>query len=232
MRDGDCIIDVGANIGLFTLLANDWGVRRLSGLALEPVPAVQRALAANLARYAPGVQVLACAAGAVEGSATLMHLSRATVLSTLYAGELGSEATRDAVAEQLHRVPWRGPGLAHLPLRVRRRLAQAGLALWLRPQPIQVPVRRLSSVIDEAALPRVDLLKIDAERAEWDVLAGLDAAHWPLVRQIVMEVHDADDRLARVVSLLRAQGFSEPVLEQSEALRPFGVWQLWARRPG
>lgn len=31
---------------------------------------------------------------------------------------------------------------------------------------------------------QVDLLKIDVERAELEVLAGVEAAHWPLIRQV------------------------------------------------
>lgn len=30
----------------------------------------------------------------------------------------------------------------------------------------------------------MDLLKIDVERAELEVLAGVEAAHWPLIRQV------------------------------------------------
>lgn len=32
----------------------------------------------------------------------------------------------------------------------------------------------------------VDLLKIDVERTELQVLAGVDAVHWPLVRQVYL----------------------------------------------
>jgi hypothetical protein len=34
------------------------------------------------------------------------------------------------------------------------------------------------------------LLKVDVERAELDVLRGVREEHWPLVRQVAMEVHD------------------------------------------
>jgi acyl carrier protein len=41
-----------------------------------------------------------------------------------------------------------------------------------------------------------------------EVLEGIDAALWPRIDRIVMEVHDIDDRLAAVLGTLRAQGFS------------------------
>ncbi|GAC1439373.1 MAG: hypothetical protein NVSMB51_17210 [Solirubrobacteraceae bacterium] len=49
----------------------------------------------------------------------------------------------------------------------------------------------------ETALDRVDLLTIDVERAELDVLAGVGAADWPKLRQIVIDVHGEQDVLMR-----------------------------------
>lgn len=41
---------------------------------------------------------------------------------------------------------------------------------------------------------RIDLLKIDVERAELQVLQGVAAHHWPAIRQVAMEVRaDARD---------------------------------------
>ena len=43
-------------------------------------------------------------------------------------------------------------------------------------------------MIGELGLERIDLLKIDVQRAEMDVLLGLDDAALAKVRQIVLEV--------------------------------------------
>ncbi|KAG2502137.1 hypothetical protein HYH03_000625 [Edaphochlamys debaryana] len=51
----------------------------------------------------------------------------------------------------------------------------------------------LGPLAAELGLQRIDLLKVDAERAEMEVLSGLSAADWALVRQVVLEVHDLDD---------------------------------------
>ena len=48
-------------------------------------------------------------------------------------------------------------------------------------------------MIGELGLERIDLLKIDVQRAEMDVLLGLDDAALAKVRQIVLEVHDKRD---------------------------------------
>lgn len=47
IRDGDCILDVGANTGLFVLFLNTLGVKTRI-YALEPVPAIFHALQKNV----------------------------------------------------------------------------------------------------------------------------------------------------------------------------------------
>lgn len=226
----DVVFDVGANIGLFCAMAAAWGERPLRGFAFEPMPTVFEALQRNLARYAPGVQALRCAVSDQPGTLDMQFFPRATVLSTAYGGELQSAATRHAIADQLHRLPRRWRWLARWPQGLRRALVRVGMGLFLRPRQLRCAMRTVSSVIDEFQVPRIDLLKIDAERAELDVLNGITEAHWPLIRQVVMEVHDLDGRLARIDSLLRQHGFAPPVVAQSAELKDFGIYQLWARR--
>jgi FkbM family methyltransferase len=38
---------------------------------------------------------------------------------------------------------------------------------------------------------RVDLLKVDVERAELQVLQGVQQQHWPLIQQLALEVRAA-----------------------------------------
>ncbi len=51
---------------------------------------------------------------------------------------------------------------------------------------IEVPIRRLSSILDEAGIYRIDILSIDTEGTELDVWAGLDLSrHRPQI--VIME---------------------------------------------
>ncbi len=67
VRSGDLFVDVGANIGVYTLVAAERGVRVL---ALEPQPAVADLLERNVAGNGAGdlVEVRRAAAGATSGS--------------------------------------------------------------------------------------------------------------------------------------------------------------------
>ena len=53
-------------------------------------------------------------------------------------------------------------------------------------------LRRLSDVMKEQGVERIDLLKIDVERAEEEVLGGIEDEDWEKIDQIVMEAHDED----------------------------------------
>lgn len=96
-------------------------------------------------------------------------------------------------------------------------------------------LRSLSEVIEETAVARIDLLKIDVQRAELDVLRGVEERHWSLIQQISMEVHDekgtpTEGRVQLVKDLLTANGFRATVAEE-DLLRGTGRYAVQAVRP-
>jgi hypothetical protein len=80
------------------------------------------------------------------------------------------------------------------------------------------------------AIQRIDLLKIDAEYAEWDILQGIEDRHWSSIRQVVMELHDIDDRLKKTKNLLQQQGFSNITAMQQDIFAKTNIYQLYAIR--
>jgi hypothetical protein len=91
-------------------------------------------------------------------------------------------------------------------------------------------LRTLSSVLAEHKIERVDLLKIDVERAELDVLRGIAADDWPRIRQVAIEVHDEDGRAATVAELLSGHGFTVATAQEPE-WEGTGLKMLYAKRP-
>ena len=80
-------------------------------------------------------------------------------------------------------------------------------------------------------LKRVDLLKIDVERAELAALSGIAMSDWPKVQQVVLEVHDIADRLAVVKSLLvEKAGLHLTAVEQDPTLQGTTLYNVYARR--
>lgn len=77
-----------------------------------------------------------------------------------------------------------------------------GLVLgWRDHRTEQVPVRTLSTIIDEAGNPPIDLLSLDVEGHEATALGGLDLArHAPA--WILVEMHDLDEGRAAIGAVL------------------------------
>ena len=59
-------------------------------------------------------------------------------------------------------------------------------------QSLQVKSIRLSDVIEQYDLKRIDILKMDCEGSEYPILYDSPEAIWPLINCIVIEVHDMD----------------------------------------
>ena len=124
-----------------------------------------------------------------------------------------------------------------------RRLFSATLALVLKfllggRQEFECPLVTVSDIIDSHDLSDVGLLKVDVERAELAVLRGVRKEHWRRVRQVAMEVHDAEGG-AKELEAIRAllldpeRGGFEPdrvVVEQPKGLEGSTLWNLYARR--
>ena len=95
----------------------------------------------------------------------------------------------------------------------------------------QISISELISLYD---VDTVAMVKIDVERAEMDVLAGVTSETWPKIRQLVTEVHDSNGRLQKATSLLSNQaGFDHVVVDQTSLLKGSSLYTVYCRRePG
>ena len=91
-------------------------------------------------------------------------------------------------------------------------------------------LRTLSEVLGTESIEQVDLLKIDVEKAELDVLAGIREPDWPAIRQVVAELHLERDLQDETVGQLEARGF-RVTLADDPTMRGTPVRMMYARRP-
>lgn len=221
LRNGDVVVDVGANVGLFSL----WVLDRLEDVRLvcvEPVPQIRACLERNLAEHRSGSNttctVLPHALGATSGVAEISYYPQQPGNSTLYPG-----AKRDEWATIVNRITfsqlWKvNKRLAMLSLitfpwrqQVFERFVAPAFDAGVR---VRCDVCTLSDVIRAQQLDRVDLLKVDVEGAELGVLDGIDEDHWPLIRQIVLEISPANkSHLEPLTERLRGRGLSAIAVE-------------------
>jgi FkbM family methyltransferase len=170
---GGGFVDVGANIGDFSIWAAKQGGPDTRVLAVEADPDNLPLLARNLHRHRldSAVQVAPVAAAAETGTVVL-HQGHQSGTSTISPSE---------VHEMEHMRP-RGT--------------------------VEIPAKTLDSLLEAAALPRVDVVKIDVEGAEEYVLAGaakLLATEQPLT--ILIDLHWGVN-LSGIANLLHEHGFT------------------------
>jgi amino acid adenylation domain-containing protein/FkbM family methyltransferase len=220
IEDGDCIIDAGANIGLFTVFASRLA-QNLRILAFEPNPAAYACLKANADAWGTAVSCLPLGLSRESGSAELTFFEGLSLLSGFYA----DAATEREVVKTYVLNQESGPsGNGQLA-------AEIGELIdgHFRARTVEAQLSTLSSVIAEQRIDRIDLLKINVEKSELDVLLGLGPADWLKIRQMVIEVDQRED-LEPIETLLERHGF-EFVVEQDPLLRKTELCYVYAIRP-
>jgi amino acid adenylation domain-containing protein/FkbM family methyltransferase len=201
-----CIIDAGANIGLFTRYALE-RARGSKVIAIEPVPQLWTQLRRNVAEYGERVVAVNVALGNRNYDGDLTYYPAIPGMSTLHPNAEEEGALLTAILHNLEEIGQ--PQIRELFAEQHHYIEQR-----LITEKFPCRVRRLSHVCAELGVTTIDLLKIDVQKSELEVLEGIDDADWPRVRQLVIEVHDIGGRLKTITDFLRARAYGVRVGEQ------------------
>ena len=236
INPGDTVFDVGANIGLFSLAACVRCDYKLRAYAFEPVRAIFDLLSRNIERHAPSdvVEALDFGLSSETKAVELAFYPKAPVLSTTYPDEAADvEAMMGAVLRSiiyLEEAPVALKCLRWLPPTLRRTLVKAALRRTLRRETVTCEMRTVSDFVRDRRIERINYLKIDVERAELDVLNGINPDDWRKVERVVVEVHDIQDRLRTIISLLSQHGLDKIVVSQTPTLIDSNIFVVFAAR--
>ncbi|WP_326654241.1 FkbM family methyltransferase [Streptomyces sp. NBC_01750] len=214
LGSGALIADVGAHYGLAAVFFADH-VPHARILAFEPAPPTFECLRDNLSRHVPGGRPFRYALGARPGNRKLTYSPVAPCTSTIHVDNVDDRRTIEALITNTG-----GNAQEALDLLRLRDAAE---------QSFSVPTTTLTEVFKEHNVGTIDLLKIDVERAEIEVLDGVNGELWPRIRRIVMEVHDIDDGLANVANRLRARQY-EVTVSQPAMFRRTSLHMVTAMR--
>ncbi len=209
IRKGGVVLDVGANIGVFTLFAAAQAPD-VEIHAFEPVPQIFEALKANTAHLGPRVHLYNVGLGDAPRDVEFLFYPRVCADSSATPFDFDAKVAR--YVETYDQSIAKGMPVARIvPKAWRPRVVRSFLKRAYTGQKVTCSVRPLSDVIAEQHLTCIDLLKVDAENAERQVVAGITDADWEKVRQVSMEVHThikgGENLVAEMQGVLESKGF-------------------------
>lgn len=219
LNDGDCVFDVGANIGLFTLFAQQ-SCKNISVYAFEPLPPIFKILRLNTELYDLPVKLFESGLSGESKEENFTYYPHVSTVSGQFASfEEEREVIKTLILQQEQSV--------NGEINLSETQIDDMIAERLVSERFTCRLQTLSEIIDEHHLKQIDLLKIDVEKSELDVLSGIQEYDWSKIKQIVIEVHDIDNRLEQVMTLLKNHGY-DVVAEQDRLFKDTGLYNVYA----
>jgi FkbM family methyltransferase len=212
-----CVFDVGANIGLFTLAVLQ-RAPQARVYAFEPIPPVFESLRINSILSGGEVRLFNCGLSSETGNADFTWFRRNSVISGRYADLSEEQETIKVFMKNQAGAEITEEALENL---IRERMEH---------QQFRCSLRTVSEVIAAEKITRIDLLKVDVEKSEFEVIEGINEGDWPKIAQLVVEVHDIQGRSNQMRQLLEDHGY-EVTVEQDELLGYTNLYTIFARRP-
>ena len=223
LPDEATVVDIGANIGLFSLFVLSRSPKATI-YAFEPAPLVYDVLKANCDAYGSNVRAFNLGVSNESKTATFTFYEKSSVFSGFHADEaLDREAIRTVVRNTLN-------AATAVDDESVEACVDELTADRLRGAMQECRVTSVSDIIRENQIDKIDLLKIDAEKSEWEIIQGIAEHDWPRIDQLVIEIHDRTrESVARIERLLIAKGYRCAV-EEERLLEDSGLFNLYATR--
>ena len=222
LPDGATVVDIGANIGLFSIFVMS-RCRNPKIYAFEPAPVAYDLLKANCDAYGAGTQTFNFGVSDRQGTATFTFYENSSVFSSFHSDEAEDrEAIQAVVRNMLNAESVADESAQEYVNELTRNR--------LRRSTHECRLTTVSDIIRNNQIDRIDLLKIDAEKSELEIIRGIVDSDWPKIDQIVIEIHDpTHDTVRRISELLIGKGYRCAV-EQEKLLEHSGLFNLFATR--
>ncbi|MEL7003084.1 MAG: FkbM family methyltransferase, partial [Bacteroidota bacterium] len=217
--EGGVVFDVGANIGMFSLFVG-LNFPGSSVYSFEPIPATYDLLEANATLYDLDIRTFNIGVSNTTTTANFEYYPNSSVLSGRYAGTEDEKLNVKKYLEQISSDQEFDLSQPQIEELVNERVAS---------QKVLCQLDTLSNVIEREGVQQIDLLKIDVEKSELDVIRGIKEEDWQKIKQIVIEVHDIEDNLTIIETILVARGFSI-VRDQDAVLSETNIYNIYASK--
>ncbi|WP_163836297.1 FkbM family methyltransferase [Spartinivicinus ruber] len=223
------VFDVGANIGMFSMFVAQ-NVPHAKIFAFEPLAPIRKRLESNVTRYVPNAKVLPYGLSDHKGEVEFTYYPGYSMMSSR-SDDADAAMEKSVIRTYLSNAADGGDESAAMLHDNLEKVLEGRFDAETH----ACQLRTLSSVIDELELEYIDILKIDVQRAELDVLKGIEARHFSKIRCVSLEIHDdpkgkTSGRVKEVSDLLEGAGFIVKT-SQDEYLIGTDRWNCVAYRP-
>ncbi len=237
LEKGNTIFDVGANIGMFSLMCCSCCNNQIDIYAFEPIPQVFKVLQLNMQRFNLDSNRIKLynygLSNRAKNAVSFNYYPKASGFSTMFPDDF--KTLRNSISSIMLQNP------DELPLSIKNKIYKLPefLRSWflnlklrnaLKSKTIDCQVRTISQVIQEQSIRQIDLLKIDVEKSELNVLLGIEDRDWSKIEQIVIEVHDLENRVDKIEALLSSHKFYKVIVEQEPLLKNSEYFNIYAMR--
>ena len=194
-KESPCILDIGANIGMFSLLISAL-YPKANIYSFEPIPDIFEILRLNVDLYKPNIKINNFGISRFSGKSNLTYYPNHSFISNFY-GQSNDE--KQIVSEYIKTLKDGG--------NINQKQIDELLSLRLNSRRVNSQTKNLSEFIRENRIKEIDLLKIGAEKSELDILIGIKSVDWLKIKNVVIEVHDIEIRLEKIRTILKKYGF-------------------------
>jgi FkbH-like protein/FkbM family methyltransferase len=220
INEGDCIFDVGANIGMFTLFVQQL-YKNTRIFAFEPVPQLYEMLRINAALYAPSARLFNCGLSDKRKKMSLTFHPHLTIVSGYY-----PDAEND---DEVNKIILNRQAQGLIDENMLKRYTGEMLERASVNETVDTQLVTLTDILAQNNIKFINLLKVDVERSELDVLIGINEHDWKKINQIVMEVHNKY-LLDEITLLLRSHDYhirvdQQPLLKDTENFMLYAIQQ-------
>lgn len=218
IKDGDTIIDVGANAGMFSLQIG-LHFPKAKIFAMEPIPETFRYLQLNAELYDLNIELFNQGAADSNRTTTFGYYPLCTTISGQFPDKKCEKDVLECYYERLENCEENKENIDKV------------LDDVTQYESVECELVKLSTLIEDHKIEKIDLLKIDVEKSEIEVLNGIDELHWSLIKQLVIEVHDNDSNLKWVENFLLNKGYNV-YIEEDSLVKNSKLYNVYASKIG
>jgi len=226
INNGDTIVDIGANIGLFGHRLSQ-RYKDIKIIAIEPIQSIFEVLQENVKLSENhNYKIFPYGISNKNESKDIVYYPNSTPMSTFNSELWNNNQLLLAFTGTMNNAPKIWWWAKFVPT-----LFYPMIVYWLKrgSKNITCELKTLSYIIEDNSLEKIDLLKIDCEGNELKVLNGIAPKHWKIIKQIIIEIHNINDRYHTISKLLIKEGFKLKTFKE-ESLKDTNLLNVYATR--